>query len=103
MESVASWWIDNELRITLDRERELQKATGQKLLKLIPLNLDGHLFSNDWQSGYRQQIRDRVAADFTGWETDANKFEQQLERVVRALRTDGGRPPDPGARLVPVK
>lgn len=97
--SLTSWWCDNEIKIALDKERELQKTTGKKLLKIIPLNLDGFLFSDDWQSGYRQQVRDRVAADFTNWRKDADKFDRQLEQVVKALRTDGGKLPEPKPKL----
>ena len=76
------------------------KQRGRKVLALVPLNLDGFMFSGEWESGKSTQIKSRLAADFTGWETNTDKFDEQVDKVAKALRADaGGREIPPNSRL----
>ena len=100
-DSLKSWWVENEIKIAFDKEQGLRKQRdGAEVLALIPLNLDGYLFSDEWKSGLRTEIKSRLAADFTGWETDNNKFETEFERLIKAWRAEvGGRESPPESRL----
>lgn len=98
--SLTSWWVDNEINSALKKEQRLMKERGQNILALIPLNLDNHMFdSTDWGDGKADQVTKRHAADFTGWETNNDKFESAFEKVVLALREDGGRKKPPPQKL----
>lgn len=78
--SLRSRWVKDEIRNAHELEREL----GRDII--IPLNLDGYLLA--WQDGLAADLRSRLAADFTDWESDEMKFGEQFELVLRALRPE---------------
>jgi hypothetical protein len=95
-----SWWVNSEIDRAFKKEQALMKERGQKVLALIPLDLDGYLLSEQWQSGLAQPVLSRFVADFRGWRRSHQKFDAQVERVVLALRSDeAARPPAPKPKL----
>ncbi len=98
--SLTSWWVDNEIDSAFEKERLLMAERKHKVLSLIPLDLDGYLFSDQWSSGKQRQVRSRLAADFTGWQHDHTQFEQAFAKLLVALQAeDGGRQPPPQPKL----
>ena len=88
--ALTSWWVDKEVEKALMKEERLSKERGKEILAIIPLNLDGYMFKPDWTDWKQQHLTTRMAPDFTGWDKDNAKFEQQLEAVIKALRADAG-------------
>jgi hypothetical protein len=99
--SLTSYWVENEIKTTLGKELALRKERGKPVHKLISLNLDGYMFSDDWDLGVlANEIRSRVAADFRDWDKPNSNFDKQVERVIKALRADeGAREKPPPSRL----
>jgi len=85
--SLTSGWVEVEIDKALEKEQTLRKQRQEKVLALIPLDLDGYLFGG-WESGRASLVRQRLAGDFRGWEESHAKCEQQIEKMILALRSD---------------
>jgi hypothetical protein len=77
---LSSPWVEEEIATTLERERKLRNERGKKVFKLIPLNLDGYMFTEQWDLG-------------------THAIDQQVDRVIKALRADEGAREKPPSRL----
>jgi hypothetical protein len=80
--ALTSWWVDNEITQAFAKEQDLQRDRGDKILCVIPLDLDGYLF--EWRDGKATKLRERVVANFKDHRGPA--FKRQIERLVLALR-----------------
>lgn len=87
--SLTSWWVDNELNSVITKEQALWKQTKEETLALIPLNLDGFMFTDAWKSGWKSQVVSRLAPDFTKW-TKEQPWDcaDALASLIRALIID---------------
>jgi hypothetical protein len=95
--SLTSGWVEAEIDKALEKEQTLRKQRQEKVLALIPLDLDGYLFGG-WESGRASVVRQRLAVDFQGWDESHAKCEEQIEKVILALRSGEQareRPPEP--------
>jgi hypothetical protein len=87
--SLTSWWVDNELNSVIAKEQAQWKEAKEESLVLIPLNLDGFMFTDDWKSGWKNQVTSRLAADFTRWHAERSwDVPLGLSTLVRALIVD---------------
>lgn len=84
--SLSRIGVQVEIQESLERET---RGGGQ--LYLIPITIDDYVFNWDGGKGGPElatHIRGRVIGDFRGADTDAEKFQNQLDRLVSALKKD---------------
>ena len=84
--ALRSKWMNEKVDSILDIEAEFQKTLGKDSRVLYPLNLDGFMFTGDWKFKREKLVTTRVAADFTGWRRNAEKFDQELDVLIKRLQ-----------------
>lgn len=84
--SVGAWWIDYLVGMAREKEREAVWQYGGGYQVAHVLTLDDSLARLDDFTEAR--LRERVVADFAGWDTDPTRFERALTQVIEALRDE---------------
>ena len=84
--SLESYWVDKEIERALAKEQRLWQAERRRAACILPLDLDGYLFDG-WRDSRSAELRNRVAADFRGWQRRPAVFDDGLARVTRSLAT----------------
>jgi len=82
--SLNSWWVNDEISKALKKEQDLWIENGKEVLSIIPLNLDNYLFK--WDSPISNQLTDRFALDFTDWQANNIKFNNQIVKLLGGLK-----------------
>jgi hypothetical protein len=96
--SLNSSWVNREIDKALNKEEQLWKLRGEKILALIPVDLDKFLFQ--WESSRASILMDRYAEDLTDLEKHPDKFIKALSRIEKALMVNyGGRAKPPKSLL----
>jgi hypothetical protein len=83
--ALTSWWVENEIDSALEKERRLLHERGQKVLAMIPLDLDGYLHSDEWRSARKDEVLARLAPDFRAWKSDEARFDEALQKLLSVL------------------
>lgn len=95
--SLKSWWVEKEFENVIAKEEDFHEPL------LIPVALDNYLFEQSADEWFIGEIRKkRLVQSFENWK-DHDAFEAAFAKVVKALRTDGGKPPPPTPKLTPRK
>ncbi|MCB9460889.1 MAG: toll/interleukin-1 receptor domain-containing protein [Anaerolineaceae bacterium] len=83
-DSLKSDWVDDEVTITLQRQRDLQKKDPDHYV-LMPIRIDDYVFSHHCKFTWTPVLRDLLIGDFRDWE-DNDAFQTNFELLKRSLQ-----------------
>ena len=79
--SLTSWWVKDEIRKALERERMEERRI------IVPVLLDNYLI-DQWSDGLASELRSRLGADFAKWKGKRFVFETALKRLIGAIHAN---------------
>ena len=88
--TLSADWMGPLIESVYRREEAIKQQTGESVLLMWPLNLDGYLFSGSWEHAEATEVAGRVLADFTGWRRNKTKFLAELKTLIGKLKEEPG-------------
>jgi uncharacterized protein YjbI with pentapeptide repeats len=76
--SLTSRWVDQEISLA----RELEEKSQDNVI--IPLTIDRYLW--EWESSHAESVRSRFVGDFTEWDTNHQKRDDTLHKLLVTLQ-----------------
>ena len=77
--------IANEIDEIFANEERLKMVRGVRAKSFIPIDLDGFIKTEEFSNSRNQEIRSRVAVNFSGWKENERKFEDEFEKIIQIL------------------
>ena len=84
--SLTSWWVHNEVAVSLEKEQQSAKELETVSHCIIPIDVDGSLGQETCRLAFGAILRSRMTSDFRDWEKSEAAFEQALEKLLEILR-----------------
>ena len=85
----SNWWVDREIGRALDEERDRsRRQEADDISILLPVDLDGYLFSDECVYAHKRDLTRRIAATY-------RPGDNPTESIVQALSTRNARPYQP--------
>jgi TIR domain len=86
LHSIASTWVENEVRAALEKEERFKQEQGLDKTMLFPIKLDSTIEQArpQWAAQLRRQ---RHILDFTGWKNH-DTYQTAFQRLLNDLKAE---------------
>ena len=88
--TLSADWMGPLIESVYRREEAIKQQTGDSVLLMWPLNLDGFLLGGGWKHDAAPEVAGRLLADFTGWRRNKTKFHSELKKLIERLQQESG-------------
>ena len=76
--------VNRKIERALNRENNEGKGT------LFPIRIDDYIF-DAWENERKADVLRKVVGDFSGWDTDAAKYDKAFDKLLKGLQAERGK------------